>query len=174
MRFWLRNNHNNMTNSPVVLSSSSASAAAVQESVEVDTEGNILLQSNSLIDDDDEPGENQDHQSKAIMSSLSPADTSPLTAASDLSNPSRRICIVTTAALPWRTGTAVNPLMRALYLTRGRPSHSVTLYVPWLASAEARRKLYGESHAFDDDNGPRQQEEWIREFCRSRAHCQGA
>jgi hypothetical protein len=95
-------------------------------------------------------------------------DGGEITPESDLSDPSRRIWIVTTAALPWRTGTSVNPLLRALHLTKGRPAGYVTLVVPWLEDVKQRRKLYGEQNAFET---PERQEEWIRDYCRTRANC---
>jgi hypothetical protein len=89
---------------------------------------------------------------------------------SDISKPNRRIWVVTTAGLPWRTGTAVNPLLRALYLTRGRPKGYVTLVIPWLNDTSSRAMLYGENNSFP--GGQQEQEEWIRTFCRERAQCE--
>lgn len=117
-----------------------------------------------------------------------------ITPQSDLTLPNRSIYVVTTAALPWRTGTAVNPLLRAAYLTRrtrdinkeqgeqcnavGHDSsisnvtgtkpkkQYVTLVVPWLELEEDRLELYP-NHKFDT---PEQQETYIREWLRNDAH----
>eukprot|EP00574_Skeletonema_japonicum_P012376 CAMPEP_0201720200 /NCGR_PEP_ID=MMETSP0593-20130828/5211_1 /ASSEMBLY_ACC=CAM_ASM_000672 /TAXON_ID=267983 /ORGANISM="Skeletonema japonicum, Strain CCMP2506" /LENGTH=854 /DNA_ID=CAMNT_0048210807 /DNA_START=65 /DNA_END=2629 /DNA_ORIENTATION=- len=105
-----------------------------------------------------------------------------------LSDPNRSICVVTTAALPWRTGTAVNPLLRALYLVRFQrertgggntggesdgPSSkgSVALVIPWLESSEEREKLYGTTNKFS--NGPQgmnEQELWIKQYAKDRCN----
>lgn len=61
---------------------------------------------------------------------------------SDVSGPERTIWIITTACLPWMTGTSINPLLRAAYLSRGRPSGKVYLMVPWLPLEEQDVSLY--------------------------------
>jgi hypothetical protein len=138
--------------------------------LEVSEEGQVIVQNKS----EDSlaaymPPANRDDDDDGI---LEPATIDPsvytITTVSDVSNLSRKIWVVTTAALPWRTGTAVNPLLRALYLTRGRAAHAVTLLLPWLPDAEQRTKLYGSDCNFQN---PQDQEEWIREYCRERCQC---
>jgi hypothetical protein len=92
-------------------------------------------------------------------------DDDEITPESDLSNLNRRIFVVTTASLPWRTGTAVNALSRALYLTRGRPKHYVTLVIPWLPKQEDQAKLFGKNSTFATQD---EQEQWIRDYSRDR------
>jgi digalactosyldiacylglycerol synthase len=108
--------------------------------------------------------------SSATMGTVS-QDPSRPTAASDFSY-ARPVWIVTTAALPWMTGTAVNPLLRAAHLAvryqqppdddagAADGTHHPTsihwcvhLVVPWLESADDRVELYGSEwrHATMDD-----------------------
>ncbi|CAK0858304.1 unnamed protein product [Prorocentrum cordatum] len=85
----------------------------------------------------------------------------PPTPASDLRRPERRhpalgcfsmawasrFTILTTASLPWRTGTAVNPTLRAAYLARS--GREVTLVLPWLPDRAQQAMLYPEGLLFD-------------------------
>ena len=78
------------------------------------------------------------------------------TDASDLRRPDRHFTIITTAALPWLTGTAVNPLLRALALAKtGRP---VVLVLPWLPEAE-QHNIFKQHFA-----NPKEQEQAIYEW----------
>ena len=79
-----------------------------------------------------------------------------------LRDPGRSVAIVTTAALPWMTGTAVNPLLRAAYLAR-RGLHDVTLVIPWLAPAE--QKLIHPSVIFET---PEEQGAYVRRWVKER------
>jgi digalactosyldiacylglycerol synthase len=86
----------------------------------------------------------------------------------DIADKSKRIWIVTTAALPWMTGTAVNPLLRAAYMTEGRSEAggSVTLMLPWLERRQDQEEVYGAGRLFDT---PEEQELHIRTWLREKA-----
>ena len=53
----------------------------------------------------------------------------------------RSVVIVTTASLPWMTGTAVNPALRAAYMV-GTGYEDVTLLLPWLEDDDDQRTLF--------------------------------
>ena len=100
-----------------------------------------------------------------------------ITPQSDLTRPGRYFHIVTTAALPWFTGTAVNPLLRAAYLHRRTqeinrnamitepPQSWVVLVIPWLELREDQELLYGQ--VFTNTT---QQEAYIRDWLRHQAN----
>lgn len=112
---------------------------------------------------------------------LALSDTRP-TEISNLRDSSRPIWIVTTAALPWFTGTAVNPLLRAAYLLKHRQEEQlanamredvvertgpVHLVIPWLESPDDRVALYGEDWK---DATPSKQSDYIREWLETSAN----
>eukprot|EP00227_Mantoniella_beaufortii_P021441 CAMPEP_0197585326 /NCGR_PEP_ID=MMETSP1326-20131121/7652_1 /TAXON_ID=1155430 /ORGANISM="Genus nov. species nov., Strain RCC2288" /LENGTH=544 /DNA_ID=CAMNT_0043149813 /DNA_START=172 /DNA_END=1806 /DNA_ORIENTATION=+ len=80
-----------------------------------------------------------------------------------LRDPGRRFTIVTTASLPWMTGTSVNPLLRAAYLAHRGDRCRVTLVVPWLAPCD--QKLVHPNAIFDN---PEQQRAHIRQWLMGR------
>lgn len=116
---------------------------------------------------------------------MSEDELNAVTPQSDLSLPGRYFHIVTTAALPWFTGTAVNPLLRAAYLHRRtkeintnyeQPTESehvhyhqekrsfVTLVIPWLELPEDHSELYNRVFESMSD-----QEDYIRSWLRNEA-----
>lgn len=66
------------------------------------------------------------------------------------------------------TGTAVNPLLRAAYMTKGRKEAggSVTLMLPWLERRQDQERVYGPDRVFES---PEAQEEYVRTWLRDSA-----
>jgi len=91
----------------------------------------------------------------------------------DISDKTKKIWIVTTAALPWMTGTAVNALLRAAYLSEGRAEvgGAVTLMLPWLERVSHRKEIYGEKEYFET---PKDQETHIRTWLKEEANMEEA
>jgi digalactosyldiacylglycerol synthase len=116
-------------------------------------------------------------------------DNDRITSQSDLTRPGRYVHIVTTASLPWMTGTSVNPLLRAAYLhdrleiinnkhnnnmattntTTSRSSY-VTLVIPWLELPEDQQQLYN-GRIF---NSTREQEQYVRDWLLNSANMEHA
>jgi digalactosyldiacylglycerol synthase len=136
--------------------------------------GRIALIARSLLDRENPSLEQEEHLAvydEGFLETVTPQ--------SDLTRPGRYIHVVTTAALPWFTGTAVNPLLRAASLYRRTqeinrnetatddddPQSWVILVIPWLELPEDQELLYGQ--VFSNTT---EQEVYIRNWLRKEAN----
>jgi hypothetical protein len=124
-----------------------------------------------VVEDEEEDTFKLESKKKVTVSMPIPQPAQPgeqVLPHTDIADKSKRLLIVTTAALPWRTGTAVNPLLRAAYLLDGRrdAGGSVTILLPWLERPEDQDRVYGVNNGFVT---PEDQEEYIRTWLRDSA-----
>ncbi len=93
-------------------------------------------------------------------------------ASSDLALSHQRIWIVTTASLPWMTGTAINPLLRAAELTSNRENGAVTLVVPYV-EPKGQRELFQKSedsyYGFTEAEQEQGIRDWLKEAGKTKA-----
>jgi len=142
-----------------------------------------LVSSALLKSEHDAVVDNKTEHSNPLLDDIEDGDENDneITLQSDLLRPGRKMAIVTTASIPWFTGTSVNPLLRAAYLSRltkkinkehssNRPGNGqhqmVTLVIPWLEMEEDRQSLYGDKYNFTT---PEDQEAYIRNWLREDA-----
>jgi hypothetical protein len=137
-----------------------------------------LVSSALLKSEHDAVVDNKTEHSNPLLDDMEDGDENDneITLQSDLLRPGRKMAIVTTASIPWFTGTSVNPLLRAAYLSRltkkinndhGTANEQmVTLVIPWLEMEEDRQSLYGDKYNFST---PEEQEAYIRNWLREDA-----
>mmetsp|Transcript_30542 Transcript_30542/g.72055 ORF Transcript_30542/g.72055 Transcript_30542/m.72055 type:complete len:921 (-) Transcript_30542:24-2786(-) len=124
--------------------------------------------SSAKLGDKSEPMNNTPKKSISLPVPSPRKDGEDVVPHTDIGDKSKKMLIVTTAALPWMTGTAVNPLLRAAYMTSGRSEAggSVTLMLPWLERRHDQVQVYGSDKVFEN---PEEQEVFIRKWLRESA-----